>query len=224
MKPAYFIAGTDTGVGKTLITSALVHRYAQSGMRSVGMKPVAAGCEWQDGRLMSEDVVQLVAAGNIEVDLDLVNPYAFAPPIAPHIAAEKAGVSIDLSLIGEAFERLHGQVDSVMVEGVGGFRVPLGPETDTADLAQRLGLPVLLVVGMRLGCINHTLLTVDAIQARGLRLAGWIANCIDPEMAVLDDNIAALRQRVPAPCVGIVPSLASADFRLAATYLQLDQR
>lgn len=223
MKPAYFIAGTDTGVGKTLITSALVHRYAQSGMRSVGMKPVAAGCEWQDGRLMSEDVVQLVAAGNIEVDLDLVNPYAFAPPIAPHIAAEKAGVSIDLSLIGEAYERLHGQVDSVMVEGVGGFRVPLGPETDTADLAQRLGLPVLLVVGMRLGCINHTLLTVDAIQVRGLRLAGWIANCIDPEMAVLDDNIAALRQRVPAPCVGIVPALASADFRLAATYLQLDQ-
>ena len=223
MKRAYFIAGTDTGVGKTLITSALVHRFAQAGLRSVGMKPVAAGCEWLDGRLMSEDVVQLVAASNVEVDLDLVNPYAFAPPIAPHIAADKAGVLIELPVIQQAFETLQGQVDSVMVEGVGGFRVPLGLKTDTADLAQTLGLPVLLVVGMRLGCINHTLLTVDAIQARGLKLAGWVANCIDPEMAVLDDNIAALRQRIPAPCVGIVPALASADFRLAATYLQQDQ-
>lgn len=223
MKTAFFIAGTDTGVGKTLITSALVHRYAQNGARSVGMKPVAAGCEWLDGRLMSEDVVQLVAAGNVTIDLDLINPYAFAPPIAPHIAAEKAGVSIELPVIRQAYDALQAEVDSVMVEGVGGFCVPLGADIDTADLAQTLGLPVLLVVGMRLGCINHALLTLEAIQARGLRLSGWVANCIDPEMAALDDNIAALRQRLPAPCLGIVPALGAADFRLAATYLQLDQ-
>lgn len=223
MKTAFFIAGTDTGVGKTLITSALVHRYAQNGVRSVGMKPVAAGCEWQDGRLLSEDVVQLVAASNVAADLDLINPYAFAPPIAPHIAAEKEGVSIELPVIRQAYDALQAEVDSVMVEGVGGFCVPLGADIDTADLAQALGLPVLLVVGMRLGCINHTLLTAEAIQARGLILAGWVANCIDPEMAALDDNIAALRQRLPAPCLGIVPALGAADFRLAATYLQLDQ-
>ena len=223
MKTAFFIAGTDTGVGKTLITSALVHRYAQTGLRSVGMKPVAAGCEWQDGHLLSEDVVQLVAASNVAVDLDLINPYAFAPPIAPHIAAEKAGVSIELPVIRQAYDALQADVDSVMVEGVGGFCVPLGADIDTADLAQALGLPVLLVVGMRLGCINHALLTLQAIQARGLRLSGWVANCIDPEMAALDDNIAALRQRLPAPCLGIVPALGAADFRLAATYLQLDQ-
>ena len=223
MSSAYFIAGTDTGVGKTLITSALVHGFAQRGLRSVGMKPVAAGCTWQDGRLLSEDVVQLVAASNVEVDLDLINPYAFAPPIAPHIAADKAGVSIELPVIQQACKTLQGQVDRVMVEGVGGFRVPLGAELDTADLAQALGLPVVLVVGMRLGCINHTLLTLEAIEVRGLTLAGWVANCIDPEMAVLDDNIAALRKRIPAPCLGIVPTLGTADFRLAATYLQLDQ-
>lgn len=223
MKTAYFIAGTDTGVGKTLIASALVYRFAQNGLRSVGMKPVAAGCEWLDGRLLSEDVVQLVAASNVAVDLDLINPYAFAPPIAPHIAAEKAGVSIEMPLIRRAYDALQAEVDSVMVEGVGGFCVPLGGDVDTADLAQVLGLPVLLVVGMRLGCINHALLTLEAIQARGLRLSGWVANCIDPEMAALDDNIAALRQRLPAPCLGIVPALGAADFRLAASYLQLDQ-
>lgn len=223
MSSAYFIAGTDTGVGKTLITSALVHGFAQRGLRSAGMKPVAAGCAWQDGRLLSEDVVQLVAASNVEIDLDLINPYAFAPPIAPHIAADKAGVSIELPVIQRACKTLQGQVDRVMVEGVGGFRVPLGADIDTADLAQALGLPVVLVVGMRLGCINHTLLTLEAIEVRGLTLAGWVANCIDSEMAALDDNIAALRQRIPAPCLGIVPTLGAADFRLAATYLQLDQ-
>ncbi|HWU83199.1 MAG TPA: dethiobiotin synthase, partial [Methylophilaceae bacterium] len=197
--------------------------FAQRGLRSAGMKPVAAGCAWQDGRLLSEDVVQLVAASNVEIDLDLINPYAFAPPIAPHIAADKAGVIIELPVIQRACKTLRGQVDRVMVEGVGGFRVPLGADIDTADLAQALGLPVVLVVGMRLGCINHTLLTLEAIEVRGLTLAGWVANCIDSEMAALDDNIAALRQRIPAPCLGIVPTLGAADFRLAATYLQLDQ-
>ena len=223
MKHGFFVTGTDTGVGKTLISAALVHHFAIEGYRSAGLKPVAAGCEWQDGHLLSEDVVQLVAASNVAVDLDLINPYAFAPPIAPHIAAEKAGVSIELPVIRQAYDALQADVDSVMVEGVGGFCVPLGADIDTADLAQALGLPVLLVVGMRLGCINHALLTLQAIQARGLRLSGWVANCIDPEMAALDDNIAALRQRLPAPCLGIVPALGAADFRLAATYLQLDQ-
>ena len=221
-KQAYFVTGTDTGVGKTLVASALVCRFAQHGMRSVGMKPVAAGCSMKNGRLMSDDVEQLLAASNVEAPLDLVNPYALVPAIAPHIAAQQSGVALDLPTMLSAYQRLTDMADVVIVEGVGGFRVPLDNNFDMADLAQTLALPTVMVVGMRLGCLSHALLTAEAIERRGLRLAGWVANRIDPEMPVYEENLQTLCQRLEAPCLGVLPWLGphavAAD---AATHLQL---
>lgn len=205
MKCAYFVTGTDTGVGKTTISSALVHQFAALGLRSVGMKPVASGCILQDDVLLSEDVQQLKAASNLTLPLSDINPYAFEPAIAPHIAASQAGAEIELGVIQAAYARLEAAADVVIVEGVGGFRVPLNDTLDTADLAVALGLPVILVVGLRLGCINHALLTAEAIAARGLTLAGWIANRIDPAMSMQEENLQALRLRLQAPCLGVVP-------------------
>lgn len=212
MQKAYFITGTDTSVGKTLVASALIHGFVQRGYKTVGMKPVAAGCELQGGELISEDVSQLIAASNVTAPLRQINPYAFAPAIAPHIAAEQAGVKISLDVMVDAFQQLSTQADVVIVEGVGGFCVPLGDGIDTADLAQRLGLPVILVVGMRLGCLNHALLTTEAIKTRGLKLAGWIANQVDPEMTAFDENSQALKNRLDAPCLGVVPWLKDKSF------------
>jgi len=212
MSAGFFIAGTDTGVGKTFIASALVRHFVQRGLNSVGMKPVAAGCELVAGQLLSEDVAQLMAASNIAAPLRTINPYAFAPAIAPHIAAQAEGADIELAVIHQAYIQLSGMAEMVIVEGVGGFRVPLGDSIDTADLAQQLALPVILVVGMRLGCISHALLTAEAIQARGLKLAGWVANTLEPRMDALDENIHALQQRIPAPCLAVVGWDESPDF------------
>lgn len=216
---AYFITGTDTGVGKTLISSALIHGFVQRGYNAVGMKPVAAGCELQDGELMSEDVAQLISASNVAAPLRQVNPYAFLPPIAPHIAAEQEGVTISLEVIVHAYRQLSAQAEVVIVEGVGGFCVPLGSDIDMADLAQQLGLPVILVVGMRLGCLNHALLTAGAITARGLKLAGWVANQLDPQMNVFEENLQSLKERLAAPCLGVLPWLADVNPINAARYL-----
>ncbi|HEU4708997.1 MAG TPA: dethiobiotin synthase [Methylophilaceae bacterium] len=221
MKKAFFITGTDTGVGKTLVSSALLYAFGKQGWKTAGMKPVAAGCVEENGRLLSEDVAMLLEAGNTKAGCELHNPYAFAPPIAPHIAAEAANVNIRPRIIHDAYRELSALADVVIVEGVGGFRVPLGEQFDTADLAQMLNLPVILVVGMRLGCINHALLTVETIQARGLELAGWVANRIDPEMSVFQENLQTLDQHIAAPCLGVLPHLPEADFRQAAEYLQL---
>ncbi|SNR65290.1 dethiobiotin synthetase [Methylobacillus rhizosphaerae] len=202
---AYFVTGTDTGVGKTFISSMLVRQFARQGLRSVGMKPVASGCDRLDGQLVSEDVTQLLAASNINLPLSDINPYTFEPAIAPHIAARQAGVSIDLDHIVAAFKRLQTEADVVIVEGAGGFYVPLDEQYDMADLATRLGLSIILVVGMRLGCINHALLTAKAIQQHGLTLAGWVANQVDPGMAMLEENLQTLRQRMPGEYLGFVP-------------------
>lgn len=202
---AWFVTGTDTGVGKTMVSSMLVRQFAARGLRSVGMKPVASGCERRDGRLISEDVTQLLAASNVDLPLSDINPYAFEPAIAPHIAAKQAGVRIDLEPIAAAFRRLQAQANVVIVEGAGGFYVPLDEQHDMADLAAKLGLPVILVVGMRLGCINHALLTAEAIRQRGLTLAGWVANQVDPGMAVLEDNLQTLKQRMPSIYLGFIP-------------------
>lgn len=204
MKQAYFIAGTDTGIGKTTVACLLLRAYAAQKLTTVGMKPVAAGCERSGGQLVSADVALLQAAGNIQAPLNLINPYAFEPPLAPHIAAAKIATEIQLSPILDAFHALQALADVVIVEGIGGFRVPLNGQQDTADLAVALDLPVILVVGMRLGCINHALLTVEAIQQRGLKLAGWVANRIDPEMAAFEENLAALDARLPAPRLGVM--------------------
>lgn len=219
---AYFVTGTDTGVGKTLVASALIHRFVQRGYQTVGMKPVAAGCEPQAGELVSEDVSQLIAASNVTAHLRQINPYAFTPAIAPHIAAKLARVEISLDVIVDAFQQLSAQAEIVIVEGVGGFCVPLGNDIDTADLAQQLGLSVIMVVGMRLGCLNHALLTAEAIRARGLQLAGWVANQVDRDMQVYEENLHYLQQRLGMPCLGIIPWMENPDFTEISTHLNLD--
>jgi len=215
---SYFITGTDTGVGKTLISCALLHRFSAQGRRTVGMKPVAAGC---DAEGHNEDALQLLAAGNVAVDYGTINPYCLQHTIAPHIAAQRAGVLIDLSVIAKSYKKLAAQADVVIVEGAGGLLVPINEQQDSADLMLELGLPVIMVVGMRLGCLNHALLTAEAIASRGLALAGWVANVIDADMAAVEENVAALQQRIAAPLLGIVPYMTQADMRVAAKRLNL---
>jgi dethiobiotin synthetase len=215
---SYFVTGTDTGVGKTLISCALLNAFAAQGRRVVGMKPVAAGLD-DDGR--NEDVLALRAASSFQATPGQINPYSFYPAAAPHLAAQHVGVRIELGRILTSFHELTGQADEVIVEGAGGFRVPLNDQQDTADLARELALPVILVVGMRLGCINHALLTADAITASGLKCAGWVANCVTPEMQLLRENIAAIQQRIAAPLLGIVEFQPQPDARAAARQLDL---
>lgn len=199
-----FIAGTDTGVGKTLIACALLRGFAARGLRVVAMKPVAAGAARRRGVWWHDDVVQLRAAANVDAPQAVVNPYCFAPPIAPHIAAQQAGVTIRMAVIEKNYARLGRNADLVVVEGAGGLLVPLGRTLSAADIPARLGMPVVLVVGLRLGCLNHALLTVEALQARGLYLAGWIANRIDPAMARASENLQTLCARIKAPLLGAV--------------------
>ena len=200
-----FVTGTDTGVGKTLVASALLRKFASSGLRAVGMKPVASGCRADAPDRGNEDVAALVAASNVRAPIDLVNPYCFEPAIAPHLAAQQAGTSISLNRIRECYRSLAGLADRVVVEGAGGLLVPLGPGEDFGDLVQLLELSVVLVVGMRLGCLNHALLTAEAIHSRGVPFAGWVANRIDPAMSLFEANLDTLRQRLPAPLIGVVP-------------------
>lgn len=202
MTAAFFIIGTDTGVGKTHVACALLHATRHQGLTTVGMKPIAAGIE-ADGR--NEDVTRLLAASSIESSVALVNPYGYLPPIAPHIAAAEAGRPIEIGRIQQALGQLQTLADVVWVEGVGGFRVPLDDVYDTADLAVALGLPLVLVVGMRLGCLSHALLTAEATERRGLTLAGWIANRIDPDMARFEANLSTLEHRLNAPLLGVTP-------------------
>jgi dethiobiotin synthetase len=199
MKPAYFITGTDTGVGKTWVSCALLRHLATRYPRVVGMKPVAAGTIATPHGDANEDCLALRAASTLRVPAALDNPYCYAPAIAPHLAAKAQGQSIDIGHIVHCFEQLRLQADAIVVEGAGGFWVPLSETHTSGDLARALNLPVLMVVGLRLGCLNHALLTAHAIRSSGLHLAGWIANRIDPAMSHQDDNIAALRQRLSAP-------------------------
>ena len=217
----FFVTGTDTGIGKTLIACALLHAYARQGKRVAGMKPVAAGAARSAEGLINDDVMMLRAASNVQAPRALVNPYCFEPPIAPHLAAEQAGVAIDLATIASAYQQLASAADVVIVEGVGGFCVPLNCRDDSADLAQRLGLPVILVVGVRLGCLNHALLSALAIRGRGLKLAGWIANRIDPAMAVAAENITALAARLAAPLLFEIEFSEAPDPQRIAARLEL---
>jgi len=215
----FFVTGTDTGVGKTLVACSLLRAFAARGLRAVGMKPVASGAVQRANGLVHDDVERLLAAGNLTAPRERINPYCFAAPIAPHLAASAAGMRIDLDHIARCFDALAAAADVVIVEGVGGFRVPLGPGADTAQLAARLALPVVLVVGMRLGCLNHALLTADAVAGRGLALAGWVANHIDPHMAAADENVRALEALIAAPLLARIAFAATPDPAVSAALL-----
>lgn len=221
MKERYFLTGTDTEIGKTFTSCALLLAWQKQELSAVGYKPVAAGAAKVDGVLANEDALALLKAGSEGFSLEEVNPYCLHEAIAPHIAAKNEGVSLELPLILAGFQQLARRADRVLVEGVGGFRVPLGDYFDSADLAKAIGMQVILVVGMRLGCINHALLTVEAIQSRGLKLAGWVANTLQPEMPRLQENLETLRTVIPAPCLGVLPYLPSHDPADAVQYLQL---
>ncbi len=205
--PGYFITGTDTGVGKTTITLGLMHCLQSRGRRVAALKPVASGCQATAGGLRNDDALALQRQASVALDYGQVNPYAFEPAIAPHIAAARAGVRIDPGRIRQAYADLAGRADCVLVEGAGGWQVPLDGRYTLADLARRLGLPVILVVGLRLGCLNHARLTADAIEAVGLPLAGWVANCPPPPADAGEESINALIKIINAPLLGIVPLL-----------------
>jgi dethiobiotin synthetase len=211
-----FVTGTDTGVGKTVVCVALLRALVAGGVRAVGMKPIAAGFDEALG--VNADVAALAAAGNVDAPLADRNPYAFSEPIAPHVAAHREGATIDLERVAQAYARLAARADVVVVEGAGGPLVPIGPRHDMLDIPKRLALPVVLVVGVRLGCLSHALSAELAVRARGLRLAGWIATRVDPAMAQANASVAALRERLPAP---LLADLAGADAPIPREALRL---
>lgn len=214
------MTGTDTGVGKTLTSCALLHAFAMTGKSAIGMKPIAAGCE--DGKWM--DVERLIEASNVPAARELINPYALVQPIAPHIAARQAGIVIDIATVQRSFKVLQEMAEVVIVEGVGGFLVPLDDRHDSSDLARTLGLPVILVVGLQLGCLNHALLTARAIHASGLTLAGWVANQINPHMENQAENIRTLQRHLNCPLLGVLPfseKIAAREYAGLLDILQL---
>jgi len=203
---AFFVTGTDTGVGKTLVTAALLHAARARGLRAVGLKPVAAGCTLRDGRLANDDALALQAASSEALAYGDVNPVALPAAMAPHLAAERAGVAVAAQpLVAHCRSVAARGADLVLVEGAGGWIVPLNARETLADVATALGWPVVLVVGLRLGCLNHALLTAAAVRAAGLRLAGWVANSPGPQMEAFAGNVAALDARLGAPRLGTVP-------------------
>ena len=216
-----FVTGTDTEIGKTLVSCAILHTLAAAGVRACGMKPVAAGAEMRDGELHNEDADRLVACSNVHLMRSITTPYMLRDACAPHIAAARDGITIEAVPIIAAFAEVSAASDAVVVEGVGGFRVPFSDDFDSAQMAEQLNLPVILVVGLRLGCINHALLTIEAIVRRDLVLAGWVVNEIDPEMSFADENIAALAARIPAPMLGRIPYLEHATAEEAAKFIDL---
>lgn len=216
---SYFITGTDTGVGKTLVSCALLLVFAAQGKRVAGFKPVAAGCDEDEH---NDDAQALRAASGMPLTYGQVNPFCFRHAIAPHIAARHSGVRIKLSLILTSYRELAGQAEEVIVEGAGGFMVPLNDQQNSADLAKELNLPVIVVVGMRLGCLNHALLTLRAIADYQLECAGWVANVLDADMDALQENIDALRERIAAPLLGVVPYMPAPDAKAVAQHLDIN--
>jgi dethiobiotin synthetase len=217
----FYVTGTDTGIGKTHSSVALLHALRAQGLRATGMKPVASGCERIDGEWKNEDALALVAASDPRPAYADCNPFALEHPLAPELAARDAGVEVSLPPILAAHARLAAFADAVVVEGVGGWAAPLSANLMQADLVRALGIPVVLVVGLRLGCLNHALLSARAIEADGCRLVGWIANAIDPAMERAEDNIAMLAARLPAPCWGRLPFDPAADAAASARSLHI---
>ncbi|MCA8433080.1 dethiobiotin synthase [Burkholderia seminalis] len=229
MNPAplsLFVTGTDTEIGKTFVSAAMLHGFARRGLRAAALKPVAAGAYERDGVWRNEDADQLDAAANVVLPPELRTPFLLKAPAAPHIVAAREGVTLDIDTIVACHREALTRADIVVVEGAGGFRVPLTDTRDMADLAVALGVPVVMVVGVRLGCISHALLTADAIRQRGLALAGWVANHVDPAMSFRDENVATLRDWLArehrAPLIGRIPYMAPAAPESAAAMLDID--
>lgn len=216
-----YVSGTDTGIGKTLASCALLHALRGHGLRAVGMKPVASGCARIDGEWRNEDALALQAAGAAGIGYADINPFALEYPLAPELAARDAGIEVSLPPILDVHARLSAHADALIVEGVGGWAAPLSATLMQADLVRALRVPVLLVVGLRLGCLNHALLSARAIAADGAHLAGWIASHVDPAMERVDDNLAMLRARMPAPCWGVLPHVPDADPAAMARHLRI---
>lgn len=214
-----YVTGTDTGIGKTLVSTALLHGLRKHGLRALGMKPVASGCEWVDGQWRNDDALALQAASSEPPAYALVNPFALEHATSPQLAAGDAGIAISIEPITAAYARLREQADVVVVEGVGGWAASLDAALDQRDVAAALGLPVLLVVGLRLGCQSHARLTARAVQADGFTLAGWVGNRVDPQFDRADDYMAMLRGQLPAPCLGVMPHAPGDD---ASAYLQIE--
>jgi dethiobiotin synthetase len=222
LRRGIFVTGTDTGVGKTLVSTALMRALKSRGMKVAGMKPVASGSEPTPEGLRNEDALALIREQSVPFPYELVNPFAFAPAIAPHIAAAHAGIAIDLEKIVEAFELLQARSDKVIVEGAGGWHAPISDAAGMQDLAVALKIPVLLVVGLRLGCLNHALLTARAIESSGLPMCGWVANRMDPKFSYWEENVETLTQRLAAPLLGIVEHQSTLSVDAAARGLEVD--
>lgn len=219
MGHAYFITGTDTGVGKTMVATGLLRLATSKGLSTLGLKPVSAGCEPIDGIWMNDDARELMLTSSVNPAYATVNPMALREAMAPHIAAAREGQTLQKDALAEHCRSWTAKADCTVIEGAGGWQVPLNDDETMADLAATLGYPVILVVGIRLGCINHALLTAAAIQQSGLQLAGWVANHIDAEMPVAEENVATLTERIAAPLLGRVPWLD--DPELSHIYLEL---
>ncbi|WOB48092.1 dethiobiotin synthase [Xanthomonas hydrangeae] len=220
---AFYVTGTDTGIGKTMGSTALLHALRARGHTAVGLKPVASGCEQTAHGWRNADALALQAASDPQPDYATLNPYALPAPLAPELAAADVGVTLSLEPIARAFAQLRTQAEVVVVEGVGGWAAPLSADLDQADLVRALKLPVVLVVGVRLGCINHARLTAAAIAADGLDCIGWIANEIDPQMERIEENIGMLRQRLTMPYWGRIAWRPGVDAATQAKWLQLPQ-
>ena len=208
---ALFVTGTDTGCGKTEVATALIRALQQRGLRVAAFKPVAAGAQWSDGELQNDDALALLRAANVAQTYRETNPYCFAEPVSPHLAASSAATLIDPDTISAGLAALMSRSDLVVVEGAGGWRVPLGPKLDIERLVLHLGVPVLLVVGLRLGCLNHALLSEQAILASGATLLGWLASEVDPAMARVDENLDTLRTRMQTRCLGVHRHTGASD-------------
>jgi len=219
MSKAFFITGTDTGAGKTWASVALMRCFNLQGLSVIGMKPVAAGCEWQDGQLKNEDALLLQQHASLVLDYEEINPYAYEAAVSPHLAANDNPVQIDGVL--KAFNRIKDKADVLVVEGAGGWFAPVNNEQDIADLAVALQIPVIMVVAIRLGCINHARLTFKAIQAANVECAGWIAVCVDPDMQKQAENIATIKNKITVPLLGVLPYVDVMDFdRLAENIIR----
>ena len=224
MRQTYFVTGTDTEIGKTFVAAAFLHIARERGLHCAALKPVAAGCEIIDGKPVNDDAAQLIAASGTDFDYRTVNPIALEPAIAPHIAAARAGITLSAGdLSRHCRDALANDFEFAIVEGAGGWFVPLNAAETLADVCLGIGARPILVVGMKLGCLNHALLTAHAIAQAGGDLAGWVANCPTPAMPAFEENVATLGERLPAPCLGIVPYLGDdASYRQAAPLLDIE--